>query len=161
MKRMLYRMVLRNDEEGCKVPDSVNIRNYCKQRHHEAIRFAYGESFGHPPWHSDWDKFDEFDANGAFIAEDVETAKVAGFALGFRRRDYGYISVVAVLPAYRRQGVAFVLVRKAINYLRAIGLYTIKVDVFVDEIPAVSFYQKLGFEIESTFEDEEDIPTPE
>jgi len=154
MKRMLYRMVLCNDDEGCTLPCSVEIRGYCAKRHHEAIRSVYGRSFGEPPWPSDWDRFDEFDADGTFVAEDVRTAEAIGYVLSFRRRDYGYISVVAVVPEYRRQGVGFALVRTAIRYLRGLGLRTIKVDAFVDATPAVNLYWKVGFQVETTFEDE-------
>ncbi|MFW0858584.1 MAG: GNAT family N-acetyltransferase [Dehalococcoidia bacterium] len=153
---MLYRMELCNDDEGYTLPCSVEIRRYCAKRDHEAIRSVYGRSFGEPPWPLDWDRFDEFDANGAFIAEDVGTAEVIGYVLSFRRRDYGYISVVAVVPEYHRQGVGFALVGTAIRYLRGLSLRTIRIDVYVDATPAVNLYRKVGFRVETTFEDEED-----
>ena len=154
MKRMLYRMVLRTEDEEYTLPSSVEIRGYCAKRHHEAICSMYGRSFEELPWSSDWDEFDEFDANGAFVAEDVGTSEAIGYLLSFRRCDYGYISVLAVVPEYRRQGVGFALVRRAVRYLRGLGLRTIKVDALVDATPAVNLYQELGFRVESTFEDE-------
>lgn len=87
MKRMLYRMVLCNDDEGCTLPHSVEISGYCAKRHHEAIRSVYGRSFGDTPWPSDWDGFEEFDADGTFVAEDVGTGETIGYVLSFRRCD--------------------------------------------------------------------------
>lgn len=153
MKRMLYRMVLRSAEEGYALPGSVEISDYCAQRHHEAIRSVYGRSFGDTPWPSDWDGFDEFDVSGAFVAENAETGEAAGYILSFRRDDFGYISVLAVVPEYRRQGVGFALVRTAIGYLRGLGLRTIRIDAYVDSEPAVNLYRKVGFQIEKTFEE--------
>lgn len=156
MKRMLYRIVLCNDAEEFTLPPSVKIRSYCAQTHHDEIRFVYGRSFGESPWPQDWDKFDAFDADGAFIAKEVESAKVIGYVLSFHHLDYGYISVVAVLPEYHRKGIGFALIRTAIRYLHSLGLRTIKIDAYVDAAPAVSLYRKVGFQIEKTFEDEED-----
>ncbi len=156
MKRLLYRMLLCSDDEGYTLPRSVEIRRYCAQRDHEAVRSVYGRSFRDSPWPEDWDRFDEFDPNGAFVAADPQTAEVIGYVLSFRRRDYGYISVVAVVPEYHRQGVGFALVRTAIAYLRGLGLRTIRVDAFADAAPAVNLYQKVGFQVETTLEDNED-----
>ena len=97
-----------------------------------------------------------FDPNGAFVAADERTAEVVGYVLSFRRRDQGYISVVAVAPGWRRQGIGAALVRTAVNYLRGLGLQTIKIDAYADAAPAVNLYSKLGFRIEETFEDDGD-----
>lgn len=59
------------------------------------------------------------------------------------------------MPEYRRQGIAFALVHTAIQYLRGLRLRTIKVDAFRDATPAVNLYRKVGFRVESVFEDEE------
>ena len=158
VRRKFYRMILCGEREVDAVPPSVNVRRYCAKRDHEAIRSTYGQAFGDPPWPPEWDSFDEFDANGAFVAEDARTGAMVGFALCFQRSDYGYISVVAVTPSHRRQGVAFSLVRRAIRYLRSIGLETVKVDAITDAVPAVNLYKKIGFQVESTFEDDDDLP---
>jgi ribosomal protein S18 acetylase RimI-like enzyme len=156
MKRMLYRMVLCKDARGGELPLCVQVQQYDAKRHHEAICHAYSRSFGEAAWPPDWDKFDEFDPKGAFVAEDAGTTEVVGYLLSFRRGDHGYISVVAVVPEYQRQGVGSALVWAAIGYLRGLGMKMVKIDAFVDATPAVSLYRKVGFQVESTFEDEED-----
>ena len=78
-----------------------------------------------------------------------------GYVICFRRRDIGYISVVAVAPAFQRKGIASALVHTAIDYLHSLQLFTIKIDAFVDSTPAVKTYKALGFKVESTFEDDE------
>jgi ribosomal protein S18 acetylase RimI-like enzyme len=153
---MLYRMILCKDARGGGFPLSVQVQQYDAKRHREAIRYAYSRSFGEAAWPPDWDKFDEFDPKGAFVAEDAGSAEVVGYVLSFRRGDFGYISVVAVVPDYQRQGVGSALVGAAIGYLRGLGMQTIKIDAFVDSTPAVSLYRKVGFQVESIFEDEED-----
>ena len=152
---MLYRMVLRNHDDEYTLSDSIVIRRYCPKSHHEVIRSVYGRSFAEPSWPSDWDKFDEFDAKGVFIAEDIRTPEVIGFILSFRRFDYRYISVVAVAPEYHQQGVGSALVKTAIRYLHGLNLQTIRIDAFVDATPAVNLYRKVGFQVEAIFEDKE------
>jgi ribosomal protein S18 acetylase RimI-like enzyme len=156
MKRLLHRMRLCSDPGDCLPPQPVAISRYSEKRHHEAIREAFGRAFGKSPWPADWDSFDEFDEKGAFVAEDARTNETVGYVLSFRRHDYGYISVVAVVPEYQRKGVGFALVATAIRYLRGLGLETIRIDAYVDSPPAVNLYLKVGFQIEKTFEDEKD-----
>jgi len=159
MKRSLYRMLLRGDITEYAPPrPAIIIRHYSAKRHHESIRSVYGRSFGTDPWPSDWDRFDEFDPDGAFVAEDAETAEAVGYVLSFRRADYGYISVAAVAPEHHRRGIGFALVKTAVRYLRGLGLREIRIDAYVDSTPAVNLYRKVGFEVEKTFEDEEDHP---
>ncbi|UCF09339.1 MAG: GNAT family N-acetyltransferase [Candidatus Bipolaricaulota bacterium] len=153
MKRLLYRMRLCSDPSESSLPRSVEIREYSARRHHTGIREAFGKAFDRAVWTSDWDGFDEFDEHGAFVAEDAETTEIVGYVLSFRRDDFGYISVVAVVPEYQRRGVGFALVSAAIRYLRGLGLETIRIDAYVDSPPAVNLYLKVGFRIEKTFED--------
>lgn len=70
-----------------------------------------------------------FDPHGLLIAED-DDGKMAGFAhAGFGptddfsalRRDVGVVSMIAVRPAHRRQGVGSELLRRAEDYLRGRG----------------------------------------
>jgi len=156
MKRTLYRMVLFNDVEECSIPDPIRIVGYCAEKHHDIICSVYSISFNEPPWPSDWDRIKEFDPNGVFIAEHVETKEVIGFIISFNRSNYGYISVVAVLPSYHRMGIGFALVKKAACYFKGLGIDKIKVDAYVDYEPALNLYSKIGFHIEKEFEDTEE-----
>jgi len=62
------------------------------------------------------------------------------------RTDRWYITNVSVLPAFRRRGVARKLVEKAIAHIRQGGGRLILLDVIAENVPAVTLYEKLGFE---------------
>jgi ribosomal protein S18 acetylase RimI-like enzyme len=127
---------------------------YQPERHHDLIPPLYAESFGEPPWPRDWDGIPEFDPRGVFLAEDSLSQAAVGFVVSFKRRDFGYVSVLGVLPTARRQGLGMALLDEAVLYLKSLGLGTIKVDVSIDDTPAVRLYQRFGFEITESFDDE-------
>lgn len=57
-----------------------------------------------------------------------------------------WIGNVAVLPAYRRQGIARKLVEACIELVQARGGQIITLDVVAGNIPAYTLYENLGFE---------------
>lgn len=148
-----YRMVLTHAPPLRPLPGSISIESYWKTQHSEQIRHVYAQAFEREPWPKDWDSFEEFDPKGVFVARHCPTDRVVGYVIGFKRGEMGYISVVAVIPDFQRQGIASSLVNAAIKYLHSLQLYTIKIDAFVDSTPAVETYRSLGFEVEGTFED--------
>ena len=158
MKRTLHRMILGSQEEGHPLPPQIVIRSYSAKDDHEVIPSIYERSFGEPPWPKDWEKFDEFDAKGMFVADDVQRRQPVGYVISFKRWDHGYVSVLAVLPEYRRRGIGSALVKTAIGYLRGQGLEAIRVDAPTDSPAAVGVYRKVGFSIEETFEDDYERP---
>ena len=143
MLRMQRRVALL----GCPTPDGFRIDRYDPVEHHEAIPILYSQSFGDDPWRADWDSLEEFDPRGAFVAGRVESPSMCGFALSFRRADFGYISVVGVVPEYRRPGIASALVGSAVDYLGSLGLDLVRIDAWEDAPAAVAAYRSLGFEI--------------
>lgn len=56
------------------------------------------------------------------------------------------ISNVAVLPAYRRRGIAQRMVRAAIDTARDHGARTVELAVIAGNTPAIALYERLGFE---------------
>ncbi len=56
------------------------------------------------------------------------------------------IGNVAVLPAYRRRGIARKLVQAAIDYTRQRQAYAVILDVLDGNVPAYNLYASLGFE---------------
>src|SRR5690606_24580420 len=60
--------------------------------------------------------------------------------------DRWYIANVAVLPEYRRRGIARRLVEACMDLARERGARTILLDVVAGNAPAVSLYERLGFE---------------
>ncbi len=57
----------------------------------------------------------------------------------------GYVTNVAVLPQYRRQGIGARLVRAAVDGARARGCEFLSLEVRVGNEAAIRLYEKLGF----------------
>ncbi len=130
-------------EELIEIEDrDVSIIKYDETLHHDIIPILYAKGFHDKKWEDTWDDIDEFDKNGVFLLKKEE---YIGFIISFRRKDYGYISVLTVLPGYRRKGYAKLLIKEAVKYLHSISLKDIYLDVKKDNIEAISLYKKLGF----------------
>jgi len=86
------------------------------------------------------------DAFRGFVWE--EDGKMVGSANVLRQgtSDRWYIANVAVLPEYRRRGIARRLVEACMDLARERGARTILLDVVAGNAPAVSLYERLGFE---------------
>lgn len=60
----------------------------------------------------------------------------------------GHVISIAVLPEYRRRGIAKALLRKAMKVLKEeYGCEEAYLEVRVSNRPAISLYRKLGFEV--------------
>jgi|SRR5579859_658537 len=91
---------------------------------------------------------------GAFQPDHGATlALVRGVPAGALRwsvqpqRAYLYVGRVAVLPAYRRQGVASTLMGWAEGHARALGLPAVQFGVRLQAPENIRFYQALGYEV--------------
>ncbi len=62
-------------------------------------------------------------------------------------RAFLYVGRVAVLPAYRRQGIASTLMRWADAHARALGLPAVQFGVRLQAIQNIRFYEHLGYRI--------------
>ncbi|RKJ81530.1 ribosomal-protein-alanine N-acetyltransferase [Butyricicoccus sp. 1XD8-22] len=80
---------------------------------------------------------------GIFLAA-VEGGTVAGYAGCQTVLDEGYITNVAVLPAFRRQGIAGALIAELLR--RAEGLSFVTLEVRASNAAAIALYEKYGFE---------------
>lgn len=80
----------------------------------------------------------------AIIAE--EDGQVAGFTLvDARPQRPAYVVTIDVAPEYRKRGVAAMLLRETESRLRKKGVQRIRLEVAVDNEPAIAFYRKHGF----------------
>lgn len=62
--------------------------------------------------------------------------------------DEGQITDIAVLPAYRRQGIAAAILTALISHAKEVGLRVIYLEVRESNIPALSLYKdRFGFEV--------------
>ncbi len=148
-----YRLELKGDCAPPAGPGEFVMVPYSRELHHGEIPLIYAEAFNGKPWGQDWEQFEGFDPRGVFLAAGGD-GELAGYVISFKRRDHGYISVVAVRPRWQKRGAAAALVREAVNYLRSLGLKTVRIDVDEHRTAALRLYAKLGFTVAK------DLPEP-
>lgn len=85
------------------------------------------------------------DDSHEFLAAVDEEGKLLGYVGMMTVLDEGYISNVAVDPAYRRQGIADLLLRELLDraVLRELSFVTLEVREHNE--PAIALYRKHGF----------------
>ncbi len=134
------------------LPPGMAIVPYDPSCHHELVPQLYAAAFGEPPWPADWEAIPEFDPGGVFLAFSSQSGEAVGFVVSFMRREFGYISVAAVVPGWRRQGIASALIAAAAGYLLGKKPAYLRIDVETSNMAAVKAYEKLGFNIMDVFE---------
>ncbi len=134
------------------LPPNITIVPYDPALHHEVVPQVYAAAFGEAPWPADWEAIPEFDPGGVFLAITKQDRAAVGFVVSFMRREFGYISMVAVLPGWRRQGIASALIAAAASYLRTKNPAYLRIDVETGNVAAVKAYEKLGFKIKDSFD---------
>lgn len=72
-------------------------------------------------------------------------AQIAGFCLTAHEDSYGYIVTMDVLPPFRRQGLATVLLRRAEKDLRKHGVRAVSLETATNNDSAVLFWQRHGY----------------
>ncbi len=82
----------------------------------------------------------------AHSAAAVEGDQVVGGALLGVRGQRGWIGGVGVIPEYRQQGIARLMMHYLIGQARKIGLTRLQLEVITENTKAFDLYQKLGFE---------------
>ena len=73
---------------------------------------------------------------------------VGGFAISIRnneKKEYGHLSYLCVRSDLRNNGIGSRLIDFAINYLKQIGINTIRLNVNKDNPSAIRFYERKGF----------------
>lgn len=76
----------------------------------------------------------------------VEGEELLGYVGLMTVLDEGYLSNVAVSPAYRRQGIAEALLTALLARARARKLSFVTLEVRTGNTPAQALYRKLGFQ---------------
>lgn len=147
-----YRLELKGDCPPEAGPAGFVPVPYSRELHHGEIPLIYAEAFTEKPWGRDWEQFEGFDPRGVFLAAGGD-GELAGYVISFKRRDHGYISVVAVKPRWQKRGAAAALIREAVKYLRSLGLKTVRIDVDENRTAALRLYAKLGFSVAENLPD--------
>ena len=84
--------------------------------------------------------------NAFFYIAKVDNA-VVGY-MGFHAvLDEGYVANVAVLPEYRRQGIASALLKNAVDVCKSISLSFLSLEVRISNSAAIVLYEHFGFKI--------------
>lgn len=84
--------------------------------------------------------------NANFLVAVNEDALVVGY-IGFNLvLDEGYITNIAVVPTFRRYGVAQNLLNEIIAFAQSQGLSFVSLEVRASNAAAISLYEKFGFE---------------
>ena len=96
----------------------------------------------------DWRRLLRLEPNGCFCAT-VRGRVVGTTTTTTYGRDLAWIGMVLVDTNYRRLGIATRMMRAALDYLREVGVVTVKLDATPDGRPV---YEKLGFKVESLIE---------
>lgn len=120
---------------------TVSIRPFKKSD----VKFAH-ESIRIENWNcprEDVERMLSFDPSGCFVAE--TDRKRAGHVFSVNYGKLGWIGFLVVRAEHRRKGIATLLMKKAVNYLRNEGAETIKLEA----VPKIAdLYRKLGFKDE-------------
>jgi ribosomal-protein-alanine N-acetyltransferase len=85
---------------------------------------------------------------------------ILGYITGITSWREGHIISLAILPAWRRKGIASQLVQELCDVFNRMGKKRVKLEVRISNIPAITLYEKMGFEkqkiVETYYEDGED-----
>ncbi|MGY5872366.1 MAG: GNAT family N-acetyltransferase [Candidatus Thorarchaeota archaeon] len=94
-----------------------------------------------------YDRTQSINAEASFVLKKGDD--IASMLLIISRENEEHISIVAVHPSYRGQGLAKALLTTGIRKVREQGTTNISIGVDVVNTPAVQLYRKFGFEIRS------------
>jgi ribosomal protein S18 acetylase RimI-like enzyme len=71
--------------------------------------------------------------------------EIAGFLATAHEHGVGFIVTIDVLSAYRRQGVATLLLEESERRLAAAGVRTVELETATDNASAIAFWQKHAY----------------
>ncbi len=81
-----------------------------------------------------------------FVAKDLDSGCIAGYAGMYVSFDVGNINNVGVLPKYRRHGIGARLIGELCEYCKKNSIVLLTLEVRESNAPAIGLYEKFGFE---------------
>jgi len=84
---------------------------------------------------------------GAFAGEPTTLVAMAGLITSSlsKIRHSGHLTSVFVHPAYRRRGIARILVERLLVQAASAGMESVRLEVVADNLDAIRLYESLGF----------------
>lgn len=89
----------------------------------------------------DWQRFLALEPQGCFVAEHEGRVIGTCTTVNYENR-FGWVGMVIVDPTMRRRGIGTVLLQRGINYLKEIGVETVKLDATPE---GKLLYDTMGF----------------
>jgi ribosomal-protein-alanine N-acetyltransferase len=71
--------------------------------------------------------------------------RIVGFILADRNKSRGHVITIDVHPDHRRLGLATILMHTIEQRLRECGVTEVRLEVAVDNAPALAFYKRHGY----------------
>lgn len=81
-----------------------------------------------------------------FVAVDKKMSSVAGYIGFYVAAEQGFVLNIAVLPKYRRKGIARRLLGIAVDLAKDKNVESLSLEVRASNVPAITLYGSLGFE---------------
>ena len=81
----------------------------------------------------------------------TKLGKLMGFIAFYNNNhslDFAYISLICVLQEFQGKGIGTTLLRECISFLKKGGIKAIKLEVDIQNISGLKFYNKFGFDID-------------
>lgn len=115
----------------------------------KGVAHIESECFAHP-WSEQ--SIEEYynNPNAAFFTATDDDGSIVGYIGSYQVVDEVYVTNVAVLPQYRRQGIGRDLVARVCDYARGNGASFVTLEVRQSNLAAMLLYQSLGFLIDGT-----------
>jgi mycothiol synthase len=158
MRRPLAGLALEEPE----LPDGVTVRTFRPGQDDAAWLAANAAAFAHHPEQGsltqrdldDRKAQDWFDPEGFFVAvrREPEGERIVGFhwTKVHAAEHLGEVYVLGVVPGAQGGGLGKALTAIGLRHLAAAGLPTAMLYVDADNVPAVTVYERLGFETHET-----------
>jgi [ribosomal protein S18]-alanine N-acetyltransferase len=108
------------------------------------------ESFTNP-WSRDTLEWELRNSDVTFIyALRLDDGQVGAFCVCWMLFDELHINTLAVAPAWRRRGLATMLLRHVFAEANARGVHRATLEVRATNRPAIALYERLGFQVTAT-----------
>lgn len=143
------------------LPTGIELRPYVKAQHDHAVFEAHEEAFsdhwGHTPgtferWQHNISGREDLDPSLWFIAWDVPSGQIAGYALCRYRMGAGWVGTLGVRRAWRKRGLGEALLLHSFGEFYRRGMKTIGLGVDAQNpTGATRLYQKAGMYIAAEY----------